>query len=319
MRDRRRRLRRTRRAGGPGGATLSPRPRADDQCSGPGGKRRRIVRGVTVDPTTVPARFRRRPVELRRSSNRRTSRSDVGFRHFACANVRRAFPDWRFPLRPEDQEIGMKRRDALVGSALAALTMSAGGPTRRSIAAHVLGRRRLSLRSTRSRPSCSAGLHRGADQRSHHRRRPVGRTQAHRALLHRVGWHALPDRGHRLTVIDSPARHGVSPRSSAKRRAPIAELDGGRRRPRHAAQRLTDPGFASKRRVIDVSATAGPTTVRRPRWCATGWSRKASSINGLPVMMNRTNLGRPPDALLDKYYEENVTAAPARSLIVADN
>ncbi len=42
-------------------------------------------------------------------------------------------------------------------------------------------------------------------------------------------------------------------------------------------------------------------------------------INGLPVMMNRTNFGRPPDLTLDKYYEENVIGGVGSFMIVADN
>src|SRR6266446_3255705 len=59
----------------------------------------------------------------------------------------------------------------------------------------------------------------------------------------------------------------------------------------HAATRFDNSGFTSKRRVI----------------------------NGLPVMMNRTNFGRPPDLTLDKYYEENVIGGPGAFMIVADN
>ena len=42
-------------------------------------------------------------------------------------------------------------------------------------------------------------------------------------------------------------------------------------------------------------------------------------INGLPVMMNRTNFGRPPDTGLDKYYEENVIGGPGSFMISAEN
>jgi hypothetical protein len=35
--------------------------------------------------------------------------------------------------------------------------------------------------------------------------------------------------------------------------------------------------------------------------------------------MNRTNFGRPPDLMLDKYYEENVIGGPGSFMIVADN
>src|SRR5258707_15411087 len=42
-------------------------------------------------------------------------------------------------------------------------------------------------------------------------------------------------------------------------------------------------------------------------------------VNGLPVMMNRENFGRPPDLTLDKYYEENVIGGAGSFMIVADN
>ena len=42
-------------------------------------------------------------------------------------------------------------------------------------------------------------------------------------------------------------------------------------------------------------------------------------INGLPVMMNRTNYGRPADSTLDKYYEENVVGGHGSFMIVAAN
>src|SRR5260370_15774255 len=42
-------------------------------------------------------------------------------------------------------------------------------------------------------------------------------------------------------------------------------------------------------------------------------------INGVPVMMNRENFGRPPDLTLDKYYEENVIGGAGSFMIVADN
>jgi hypothetical protein len=36
-------------------------------------------------------------------------------------------------------------------------------------------------------------------------------------------------------------------------------------------------------------------------------------------MMNRQNYGRPQDATLDKYYEENVIGGPGSFMIVAAN
>ena len=86
-----------------------------------------------------------------------------------------------------------------------------------------------------------------------------------------------------------------------------------------AAQRFDDSGFTSKRRVIDISGDGRtndgpPAELVRDRLVELG-----VVVNGLPVMMNRTNFGRPPDLTLDKYYEENVIGGPGSFMIVADN
>jgi hypothetical protein len=87
----------------------------------------------------------------------------------------------------------------------------------------------------------------------------------------------------------------------------------------HAGQRFESSGFTSKRRVIDVSGDGRtndgpPAEIVRDKLVGQG-----VVINGLPVMMNRTNFGRPPDLTLDKYYEENVIGGPGSFMIVADN
>ena len=86
-----------------------------------------------------------------------------------------------------------------------------------------------------------------------------------------------------------------------------------------SAQRFENSGFTSKRRVIDVSGDGRtndgpPAEMIRDKLVAQG-----IVINGLPVMMNRTNFGRPPDSLLDKYYEENVIGGVGSFMIVASN
>jgi hypothetical protein len=86
------------------------------------------------------------------------------------------------------------------------------------------------------------------------------------------------------------------------------------------AGRLFDKsGLSSRRRVIDISGDGRtndgpPAEVVRDNLVAQG-----IVVNGLPVMMNRTNFGRPPDLTLDKYYEENVIGGPGSFMIVADN
>jgi hypothetical protein len=86
-----------------------------------------------------------------------------------------------------------------------------------------------------------------------------------------------------------------------------------------AAQRFETSGFESKRRVIDISGDGRtndgpPAELVRDKLVAQG-----IVINGLPVMMNRTNFGRPPDTGLDKYYEENVIGGPGSFMILAEN
>ncbi len=87
----------------------------------------------------------------------------------------------------------------------------------------------------------------------------------------------------------------------------------------HAGQRFENSGLIPKRRVIDISGDGrtndGPAAeIIRDRLVAQG-----IVVNGLPVMMNRNNFGRPPDLTLDKYYEENVIGGPGSFMIVADN
>ncbi|OFW97223.1 MAG: hypothetical protein A3D94_13690 [Alphaproteobacteria bacterium RIFCSPHIGHO2_12_FULL_66_14] len=86
----------------------------------------------------------------------------------------------------------------------------------------------------------------------------------------------------------------------------------------HAGERFENPDFTTKRRVIDVSGDGRtndgpPAGIVRDQLVAQG-----IVVNGLPVMMNRTNFGRPPDLSLDKYYEENVIGGPGSFLIVAE-
>jgi hypothetical protein len=121
------------------------------------------------------------------------------------------------------------------------------------------------------------------------------------------------------TVIDSPAaarsfadKLAEAPRTSQSWTAVGAALA-------FAAQRFDNSGFESKRRVIDVSGDGRtndgpPAELVRDRLVAQG-----IVINGLPVMMNRTNFGRPPDTGLDKYYEENVIGGPGSFMISAAN
>jgi hypothetical protein len=121
------------------------------------------------------------------------------------------------------------------------------------------------------------------------------------------------------TVIDSRAaarrfadKLAEAPRTSQSWTAVGAGLA-------HAGQRFDNSGFSAKRRVIDISGDGRtndgpPAELVRDRLIGQG-----IVVNGLPVMMNRSNFGRPPDLALDKYYEENVIGGPGSFMIVADN
>jgi len=121
------------------------------------------------------------------------------------------------------------------------------------------------------------------------------------------------------TVIDSPAaarrfadKLAEAPRQSQSWTAVGAALA-------HAGQRFENTGFVSRRRVIDISGDGRtndgpPAELVRDRLVSQG-----IVVNGLPVMMNRSNFGRPPDLSLDKYYEESVIGGAGSFMIVADD
>jgi len=87
----------------------------------------------------------------------------------------------------------------------------------------------------------------------------------------------------------------------------------------HAGQRFDNSGYTAKRRVVDISGDGRTNDGPPAEIVRDGLVSRGIVINGLPVMMNRTNFGRPPDLTLDKYYEENVIGGPGSFVIVADN
>jgi hypothetical protein len=86
-----------------------------------------------------------------------------------------------------------------------------------------------------------------------------------------------------------------------------------------AGQRFERSGYSSRRRVIDVSGDGRTNDGPPAETVRDQLVEKGIVINGLPVMMNRTNFGRPPDTTLDKYYEEKVAGGPGSFTIVAVN
>jgi hypothetical protein len=118
-------------------------------------------------------------------------------------------------------------------------------------------------------------------------------------------------------VIDSPAaaRRFAEKLAEAPRQAHSWTAVGAALA--YAGARFEKSGLTSKRKVIDISGDGrtndGPPAEHVRDLLVT----QGIVVNGLPVMMNRQNFGRPPDLTLDKYYEENVIGGPGSFMIVA--
>jgi hypothetical protein len=85
----------------------------------------------------------------------------------------------------------------------------------------------------------------------------------------------------------------------------------------YSARQFENAPFTARRRVIDISGDGRtndgpPAELIRDKLVSDGFV-----INGLPVMMNRRDYGRPSDSTLDKYYEENVIGGPGSFMTVA--
>lgn len=212
----------------------------------------------------------------------------------------------------------MKRRTALVGSLAAAMT---GAQTARADTAVDL-QLVLAVDVSRSIDEVEAELQRRGYLDALNHDKVIGAVLAgeHRriALIY-VEWAGTH---YQQIVIDwslidsAPAMRrfteklAEAPRASQSWTAVGAALA-------YSAQRFENSGYTSKRRVIDISGDGRtndgpPAETVRDRLVAQG-----VVINGLPVMMNRTNFGRPPDTQLDRYYEENVIGGAGSFMVVA--
>jgi hypothetical protein len=86
---------------------------------------------------------------------------------------------------------------------------------------------------------------------------------------------------------------------------------------RYAAERFESGPFHSRRMVIDISGdgrnnNGPPADIVRDELVG-----RNIVINGLPIIGERANFGRPPDRELDRWYEENVIGGPGSFMIVA--
>jgi hypothetical protein len=86
----------------------------------------------------------------------------------------------------------------------------------------------------------------------------------------------------------------------------------------HSAK-LFGQKYEGVRRVIDVSGD-GVNNSGRAVWLARDEAvAKGIVINGLPILNDRPNFGRPAEANLDRYYEEYVIGGPGAFMIAADD
>jgi hypothetical protein len=227
-------------------------------------------------------------------------------------------------LSNQDRGMGMKRRTALLGSLAAATAASSTTTATRAADSAVDLQLVLAVDVSRSIDEVEAELQRRGYVDALTNDRVIDAIlsgENKRIALCYTEWAGTHYQVVVIdwTVIDSPlaARRFAEKLAEAPRESQSWTAVGAALA--HAGQRFEKSGFVSKRKVIDISGDGRtndgpPAELVRDKLVAQG-----VVINGLPVMMNRTNFGRPPDLTLDKYYEDAVIGGPGSFMIVADN
>jgi hypothetical protein len=85
----------------------------------------------------------------------------------------------------------------------------------------------------------------------------------------------------------------------------------------YAASKFDEPLFRSNRKVIDVSGDGKTNNGPPAELVRDELVKRGIVINGLPILSERPNFGRPPEADLDVYYEEKVIGGPGAFIVVA--
>jgi hypothetical protein len=80
---------------------------------------------------------------------------------------------------------------------------------------------------------------------------------------------------------------------------------------------LANNGYEAARHVIDVSGDGRNNSGRPAELARDDAVAEGITINGLPILNDRPNFGRPAEADLDTYYEHNVIGGPGAFLILA--
>jgi len=85
----------------------------------------------------------------------------------------------------------------------------------------------------------------------------------------------------------------------------------------YGAAKFENNGYEGKRRVIDVSGDGRNNSGADLPEIRDAVVARGIVINGLPIMSERPNFGRPPERDLDIYYEQNVIGGPGSFLVPA--
>jgi hypothetical protein len=87
----------------------------------------------------------------------------------------------------------------------------------------------------------------------------------------------------------------------------------------HSARMFGSAGFVGVRRVIDVSGDGANNSGRAARFARDAAVASGIVINGLPILNDRPNFGRPAERDLDLYYETEVIGGPGSFIIAAED
>jgi hypothetical protein len=85
----------------------------------------------------------------------------------------------------------------------------------------------------------------------------------------------------------------------------------------YAASKFDEPLFRSNRKVIDISGDGKTNNGPPAELVRDELVKRGIVINGLPILSDRPNFGRPPEADLDVYYEEKVIGGAGAFIVVA--
>jgi hypothetical protein len=85
----------------------------------------------------------------------------------------------------------------------------------------------------------------------------------------------------------------------------------------YAGAKFDEPLFRSMRKIIDVSGDGKTNNGPPAEIVRDELVKRGIVINGLPILSDRPNFGRPPETDLDTYYEEKVIGGSGAFMVVA--